>query len=381
MDQIRRPKRARVPRLEPRTVIDSKEDAPRLARGTSPHVLLRLDEPPSLGAADIANSSTALKSAVTDVLLEICLLEATTPTARDIDRALTRISTSMQQLDRIASELGDVAALMQDSLMLNRRSNEMRSFLVEVLDRAISPRDRGRVYIETPPACLANVDAERLERVIVALAKHALASSPVDRGIVVRLEIHADAIVISFIDRGRGMTEAAANALFEPSDAGIRMYLARRIVEAHGGRVGVESRPGGGTRRFIELPHGSSSRLVALVVDDDMYQREGLAELLRRAGIAVRLADSGSMGLQQAATHHVDVALVDLELPDVSGRELVTQLHARWPQLPIIVLSGHPADSALVRSAMRAGDARYIAKPVDFDALLAEITRCTATAS
>ena len=371
-----------MPRLEPSSVIDSREDVPRLARGTEPHVLLRIDEPgPSLGAVDIANSSTALKSAVTDVLLELCLLEATTPTAREIDRALTRISTSMQQLDRIANELADAAALMQDRLTLCRRSNEMRSFLVEVIDRAIGARDRGRIFIEGPPACLANVDASRLERVIAALAKHALAASPSDRGVVVRLEILADAIVISFIDGGRGMSELEASALFEPSDDGIRMYLARRIVEAHGGRVGVESRPGAGTRRFIELPHSTSSRLTALIVDDDVYQREGLAELLRRAGIAVKLADSGSMALQQAALHRFDVALVDLELPDVSGRELVTEMHARWPRLPIIVLSGHPADSSAVRAAMLAGEARYIAKPIDIEALLSEITRCTAAAS
>jgi CheY-like chemotaxis protein len=368
-----------MPRLEPSAIESKPEPAPRLARGTSPHAQLCLDVAPALGPGDLANSSVALKSAVTDVLLELCLLEATTPTAREIDQALTRISTSMQQLDRIANELADAAALMQDRLVLSRRSNEMRSLLIEVIERAIGARDRGRVFVEAPRACLAQVDAPRLERVIVALARHALAASPPDRRVVVRLDILDDAIVISFIDDGRGMTELEALALFEPSDDGIRFYLCRRIVEAHGGRVGVETHPGAGARRFIELPHGPRARLQALVVDDDLSQREGLAELLRRAGIAVKLAGSGSMALQQAVIHRFDVALVDLELPDVSGRDLVAELHARWPSLPIIVLSGHPADSAPVRAALIAGDARYISKPIDMDALLSEITRCTAT--
>ena len=380
MNQIRRPKRARLPKLDASGVIDDSAKAPpRLARGTEPHVKLRLEEAgPSLAASDIANTSAALKASVTDVLLEFCLLEATNPTARDIDRALTRISASMQRLDRIANELADVAALMQDRLVLACRSNEMRSLLIEVIERAISARDRGRVFIEAPPACLAYVDAPRLERVIVALVKHALAASPNDRGIVVRLEAHDDAMVISVIDAGRGMSPLAASMLFEPGEDGIRMYLCRRIVEAHGGRVGVENLPGAGARRFIELPHRPRTRLHALVVDDDVYQREGLAELLRRSGIAVTLAETGSRALQQAATNRFDVALVDLELPDVSGTELVKQLHARDPALPMIVLSGHPADSAPVRAALQAGDARYVSKPLDMELLLAEITRCTA---
>ncbi|MBA3499376.1 MAG: response regulator [Myxococcota bacterium] len=353
------------------------DDPPRLARGTEPVVKVRLKEPaPSLAASDIANTSAALKSSVTDVLLEFCLLEAMSPTAGDIDRALTRISSSMQELDRIANELADVAALMQDRLILSKRSNEIRSLILEVIDRTIATRDRGRVFIEAPPACLALVDAPRLERVVTAFVKHALAASPADRGIVIRLEAHEDATVISVIDGGRGMSEHEASTLFEPGEDGIGMYLCRRIVEAHGGRVGVESHFTG-TRRFIELPVASRARVRALLVDDDARQREGLAELLRRAGIAVTLADCGSMALQHAAVQTFDVALVDLELPDVSGSELVAQLRARRPKLSIIVVSGHPADSDAVRS-LDACDARYLEKPLDIEALLAEITHCTA---
>jgi len=387
MEHIRRSKRVRMSKLDPSGEPDPTFEEPtgrdtlRFARGTEPLVRLNIDEPgPSLAAGDIMNVVAALKVPITDVMLETCLLEATHASS-ELHRVLARISASMQRLDRIASELGDVAAIMQDRLILCRRSNEMRSLLLEAVERAIPARDRARIFVEAPPAYLALVDAPRLERVIATLLKQALRASPGGSGIVVRLEALENVARVSVIDAGRGISQMAADSMFDPSDDGISMYVCRRIVEAHGGRVGIENHPGAGTRVYFELPVGKVARLHALLVDDDHRQLDALAELLRRAGIAVTVADCGSVALASTHDARLDIAILDVEMPDVSATELVRQLRDRCPNIPVIVVSGHPADSARVIEVLDECHGRFVAKPIEIETLLHEITRCTAPAS
>jgi len=387
MEHIRRSKRVRLTKLDPSGEPDPTFEEPtgrhtvRFARGTEPLVRLNIDEPgPSLAAADIMNVVAALKAPITDVMLETCLLEATHG-SNEVNRVLARISASMQRLERVTSDLGDVAAIMQDRLILCRRSNEMRSLLLEVIDRTISARDRARVFVEAPPAYLALVDAPRLERVIATLLKHALRASPGGSGIVVRLEARENVTRVSVIDAGRGVSPMAAATMFDPSEDGISMYICRRIVEAHGGRIGIETYSGAGTRLYFELPVGKVARLHALLVDDDHRQLDALAELLRRAGIAVTVADCGSVALASTHDAQIDIAILDVEMPDVSATELVRQLRDRCPGIPVIVVSGHPGDSARVVEVLDECHGSYVAKPIDIGTLLAEITRCTSSAS
>jgi signal transduction histidine kinase len=80
--------------------------------------------------------------------------------------------------------------------------------------------------------------------------------------VTVRLEIHRRVARISVIDGGPGLTAEECRAVFERYRRGSRdghglgLYISRRIVEAHGGRIGVASTPGKGCRFYFELPLG-----------------------------------------------------------------------------------------------------------------------------
>ena len=101
-----------------------------------------------------------------------------------------------------------------------------------------------------------------------------------------------------------------------------------------------------------------------LLVDDDPGVRYALTEVLRDRGYRVIAVDSGPQAL--AALDGVDVVVTDLSMPGMDGLELVSQISARAPALPVILLTAHGSDS-LVRIASSRGACRCMSKPFDID--------------
>jgi DNA-binding NtrC family response regulator len=117
-----------------------------------------------------------------------------------------------------------------------------------------------------------------------------------------------------------------------------------------------------------------SRRATVLLVDDEAYVRESLAELLTRRGFDVRTAEDGERALAPELLEGCDVVITDLRLPGLGGRELVRALVERRPGLPVLVLTAHGAISSAVE-CLRAGAADYLLKPTDAAALLVALER------
>lgn len=111
-----------------------------------------------------------------------------------------------------------------------------------------------------------------------------------------------------------------------------------------------------------------------LVVDDEAAIRKALVTLLTAAGHDVSTASSGEEGLASLAEREVDLVLVDMRMPGMSGLEMLQALHHRDPSLPCIVLTAHGTVRTAVE-AMRAGAFDYVSKPFDNDELLLTINR------
>ncbi len=108
-----------------------------------------------------------------------------------------------------------------------------------------------------------------------------------------------------------------------------------------------------------------------LVVDDEPQIRRALSVHLRARGYVVDVAATGEEALQQAASHHPDVVLLDLGLPGIGGIDVVRGLRG-WTTVPIIVLSVREAESDKV-AALDAGADDYVTKPFGMDELLARL--------
>jgi DNA-binding NtrC family response regulator len=112
----------------------------------------------------------------------------------------------------------------------------------------------------------------------------------------------------------------------------------------------------------------AQERGTVLVVDDDADLGKVLVALLQGQGHACEHVASGALALARVEARPFDVVLTDLRMPDMDGMALLGQVRARWPSLPVILLTAHGSVPAAVE-AMRAGAADFMLKPFDPDEL------------
>jgi DNA-binding response OmpR family regulator len=111
-----------------------------------------------------------------------------------------------------------------------------------------------------------------------------------------------------------------------------------------------------------------------LVVEDDEDTRLAMMQVLVREGYLVLGAETGhdAVGIMHEPLAPIDVALLDVHLPDVNGTELCARLRELAPELPVVVCSGE-AEPEEVAALVRLGATRYLRKPVAVDELLATV--------
>jgi two-component system KDP operon response regulator KdpE len=105
----------------------------------------------------------------------------------------------------------------------------------------------------------------------------------------------------------------------------------------------------------------SPAKLTVLVIDDEVQIRRLLRITLEAAGITVLEADTGRIGLEEAARCHPDAIILDLGLPDLGGLQVLKQLR-EWSKVPVLVLTVLAAESDKV-AALDAGADDYLTKP------------------
>jgi len=116
-----------------------------------------------------------------------------------------------------------------------------------------------------------------------------------------------------------------------------------------------------------------------LIADDHTIMREGLKQLFALAAdIEVAgEAENGAQLLDRLRRGGVDLLLLDMSMPGISGEDLVARVHAHHPALPILVLSMHN-ETQVAQRALRAGARGYLTKDRDPETLLAAIRRVAA---
>jgi two-component system cell cycle sensor histidine kinase/response regulator CckA len=174
------------------------------------------------------------------------------------------------------------------------------------------------------------------------------------------------------------MDEATVRRIFDPffttkemgRGTGLGLSTVHGIVEQSGGAITVESRVGIGSEFRILLPSFESERAspaepavavepalrrptheptCVLLVEDDSAVRAGLRRMLDAAGYDVLEAVDGAAALDaiQRTAQQVNVVLSDVAMPALDGRALARELRARWPMLPLILMSGFTDRAAL----------------------------------
>lgn len=215
----------------------------------------------------LALISHDLRSPLNNIRLEAQLLRrmlSRTSNERGAQLAAD-IDSDVGRMDRMIQELLELSRLEQKRLNLRPESTELGSWVRSVVERTLGPElvQRVRVSVEDPGACAA-VDRARLERVLVNLVVNAAKYSERDTDIRVRVYSEGGKVCVSVADSGPGLAPEDAARIFEKyyrvkstdrvPGFGLGLYISRLIVEAHQGRIWVESVPGAGSVFAFAVP-------------------------------------------------------------------------------------------------------------------------------
>ncbi len=207
-------------------------------------------------------------------------------------------------------------------------------------------------------------------------------------------------VVLRVSDRGSGMSDEVLTHLFEPfyttkgpgKGTGLGLSTVYGIVTQSNGKIVVTSSPGRGTTVTVYLPRvfdaepapipppsavterQRSGTETVLLVEDDAALRDLVTRLLREHGYHVLAARDAADAVALAEGHleTIDLLLVDVVMPGMSGPMLADRLAARHPALKVLYMSGYTDDALLHRGVMDP-QRDLLAKPFSTDTLLRRV--------
>ncbi|MHB0936565.1 MAG: PAS domain-containing sensor histidine kinase [Armatimonadota bacterium] len=182
--------------------------------------------------------------------------------------AADAIQRGIRRMNVMIEDLVDTARAEGGQLTLNRQAVALQQHLPDLLSRSapLLEVDRVNMVIPTdlPPIC---ADPDRLERILTNLLSNALKYSDPGTPVLVRAQPRDGEVMVSVTDQGRGIPPEAIPHLFErfyrvpgarkAEGIGLGLYITRMLVEAHGGRIWVESEVGKGSTFYFALPTAS----------------------------------------------------------------------------------------------------------------------------
>jgi two-component system CheB/CheR fusion protein len=239
---------------------------------------------------------------------------------------------------------------------------------------------------------VVEADGLRLRQVLDNLVSNAIKYCPPSTRILVRLRETEQETAVSVIDEGPGLTEEDLGKVFgefcrlsaKPTGGeeshGLGLAIARRIVEAHGGRIWAQNRADRSGAHFgfaIPRTRGRIAALNILVVDDGAVNRSIAKKFLEKDGHTVDLAGDGREAVELVRERSYDIVLMDVEMQGMSGTDATREIRASEAtdkRVPVIALTAH-ADKESRDECLRAGMDDVVVKPFDPKTLRLTVSR------
>jgi len=248
-------------------------------------------------------------------------------------------------------------------------------------------------------------DQQRMKQVLINLLANAIKYNRPGGRVDVGYHVEGDRLCISVTDTGNGIAEDKLPNLFVPFErlgaeagevegTGLGLSLSKRLMEAMGGCIGVDTEIGRGSTFWIWIdraadlaavepaiaPSDTVTPTVAggatiLYIEDNESNILLLERLLElRPGTTLITAATGEGGLELAETCDPDLILLDVNLPDIAGGDVVRILRERpnTRYVPIVVLSADATPTHVAR-VLDSGADHYLTKPIDVAELFSTV--------
>jgi PAS domain S-box-containing protein len=393
-----------------RTLYDLSDDARRQAE---------LEE--ARRAAETANAakteflrsmSHELRTPLNAILGFAQLLQRDPTLAERPQRLVGQVLKGGEHLLRLIDDVLDLARVESGVVPLSLEPVSVREVLDEVR-ATLAPMAQRRgvtlsVEVADGDALVVRADRTRLSQIVLNYGSNAIKYGRKEGRAILRASRDGNFGRVSVADDGPGIASDRQDRIFQAfyragqetgpiEGTGIGLALSRRLATMMEGTVGFESRQGAGSVFWVELPidlpltptltanapdvpaaaSHTTSRSIVLYVEDNpanlMFMEELVRDLPR---VELITAPTGELGLELAVAVKPAVVILDINLPGISGFEVLRAMRAREDtrSIPVLALSASAMERD-VRRAEEAGFARYLTKPVKVDQLIEALER------
>lgn len=182
--------------------------------------------------------------------------------------SLQRLRRQTDRLTRLVTDLLEISRLERGLLRLHLEFADLGTLISECIAEFADRAPERTIRFAKPEArCEARMDPVRIHQVLANLLDNALKYTPEASPIEVTLESLPERLRVSVQDRGPGVPQELQEVLFKPfsrgssdehersAGLGLGLYICHEILALHGGSIGLDSRPGAGSRFYFELPN------------------------------------------------------------------------------------------------------------------------------
>ncbi len=314
---------------------------------------------------------------------------------------LLRIAVSnTDRLIRLINDILDLERMESGRSPLQIRSLDLAELLQQSLETMRPLADAANIRIHfTAESAMTEVDPDRMLQVFTNLLSNAIKFSPQGSTITAQVEAGENQVAVCISDEGRGIPVEKLESIFDrfqqvdatdsrqKGGTGLGLAICRTILQQHGGRVWAERNPERGVSFRMLLPRTQSHTSVpaelfntddllpgdtVLVCDDDRVTRELVKNYLQQHSYQVLEASTGEDAIMMARMQRPQVVLLDMNLPGISGWEVLNTLKSDplTAGIPVVVLSMFgPA------MGFNAESSGWLQKPVDDLSLIGELGR------
>ncbi|MDO6763868.1 ATP-binding protein [Agarivorans sp. 1_MG-2023] len=359
--------------------------------------------------------SHELRTPLNSVLGYAQLLEKAPTLANEHVAKVSLIKRSGEHLADIIEGLLDISRIEAGKLELQRDQVEIGALLNDLVDMfSLQAKNKGISFSYQPSPYLPHwvvADETHLRQILINLLSNAVKFTQQGE---VSLKVHYRNQVAEFTisDTGVGISEQDQERVFKPFErvrsggsvqaqgTGLGLTITQLLTEIMGGNINLTSEPGKGSVFKLSLMLSSIEKApsqaptlgkiesidgpskTVMVVDDDPNHRNLVLQILQPLGFSVLEASDAIDCLSALEHNKVDLFLLDISMPVMSGWQLLAELRKQAVESPIIMVSANANEPSFLDAGIRHVEQAlhndYLAKPIRYNALLEKIAKALA---
>jgi signal transduction histidine kinase len=276
-------------------------------------------------------------------------------------RYLNMAQNNIDRLTRLVTDLLDISKIEQNKLKLRKSSMDLWN-TAQKIHNEYRPRAESKgIRLELDRQFSGDTlrfygDEDKIIQILNNLLGNAIRCSALGGQITIRLIDEKDFVRFAISDTGIGISKENASKLFDKfqqigrvdgpgyKGTGLGLAISKGLVEKHGGKIWIESELGQGSTFYFTLKKELFPKI--LIVDDSKELIELVQQMLAETEYRYTEAYDGEQAVQIAQNDRFDLILLDMQLPKMSGYEVIGRLKQdkRTHDIPILIMSAFSVD-------------------------------------